>query len=303
MGTYLVMKNNVKRCFHHKLLFAVTFFIPLILCIAFGMIRFGKTTVRAGILMNQENANSEMKGDLFRLLDQSSGIKYENADARSVNTDLMTGKYHIILDYRESNAIDHFKLLSYQKEEKTQFMERCFKEAMVKKQPVILSGMKKKGLTVTQRSLASLLTLFMIFTTIFAAAMIKDRQNGMINRYRLAKQSGMGYMTGYLAYLFLITFVQVLLCMSALMLVQKEFALGVTKAFVLALLITAISAVFSMLVCLISKNEVQANIMASSVAAVMSLMGGTFVAVSSMPGLLRILSFVSPVRWLLFLIK
>lgn len=53
---------------------------------------------------------------------------------------------------------------------------------------------------------------------------------------------------------------------------------------------------------MISSSEVQAGILAYSFAVLMSLLGGTFIAVEAIPRLIRMLSYISPMRWVVELL-
>ncbi|HWT74485.1 MAG TPA: ABC transporter permease [Mobilitalea sp.] len=304
MGIYLVMKNNFKRSFRHKALFAVTFILPVILCIITGAIRFGHSSIRVGILGLDTNSYlSADRKEVYEILNKSDGLTYGAASKGTFQTDLILGKFHIILDYSKSRTINSFQLLGNQDEGKLLQLEKIVKEAVTKKQPVTLTGLKPKGLSVTERSITIILTLFMVLSTVHASGIIRDKQNGIVLRYQFAKLGSTGYAAGYTIYNFLIIYAQVLLCMMALLFIQKGFSLDSRELFIISLLIAVISAGFSMLICLGSKSEVQSNIMASALAVVFSLLGGTFVAIDAMPGLLRILSFISPDRWMVELLR
>ncbi len=304
MGTYLVMVNNFRRGFHHKLLFILTFILPILLCLAIGLVKFDKTTIRLGILMSDTDPiKASDKEALYKLLEASKGIKYDKAKEKTLNTDLIAGKFHIILDYRESDAIDQFEIISYQNAENTVFLKNMLQKAFRNKEQIQLTENKKEALSVTERSMAVLLTLFMIFSSIHTSAIIRDRQSGMQKRYEFARRSGSGYILGYMLYNLIITCLQLLLCILVLTFIQKDFNLNIAEVFILTLIIAMISCIFSMSICLISSSEVQANIITSALTAVMSLLGGTFVAVEAMPALLRILSFASPISWVVELIR
>lgn len=304
MGTYLVMKNNFARCIRHRLLFLITFLIPILLCVILGAVNFGKTTLRVGILgLETGFMDIADKNEIYQLLDRSEGIRYASADLGTLNTDLMTGKFQAVLDYRESEAAGSFELISYQNKEKTALLKAMLQEAFSKQEPVRLTGLKPQGLSVTERSMAMLFTMFLVFSTVHASMLIRDRQNGIISRYRFARKSSIGYVAGFFLQNLMITYFQILLCILALSFVQKGFALAMGQLLICSAAMAVISSGSAILICLGSKNEVQSNITASSLAAVMSLLGGTFVAVEAMPGLLRILSYASPVRWAVELLR
>ncbi len=302
MGIYLVMKNNFKRGFQHKRLFLLTFLLPVIVCALFGLVRFDKTTVRVGIL-EASVLKLEDHEALYDIFDASKGITYAHADEESINTDLITGKYHVLLDYRNSKNLEDYQLITYEKEAKGEWINTVFKKAFEDREPVILENPKKQGLSTTERSMALLMSLFMIFSTLHASAMIRDRQNGTYLRYQYANKSGVGYILGYILHNVVITYAQVLLCMGSLLILQKNFSLTVMEILVLSSIVTGIASIFAVVICMTSKSEVQANISASAIASIMSLLGGTFVAVEAMPGLLRILSLISPIHWVVELIR
>lgn len=304
MGIYLVMKNNFKRSFNHKSLFAVMFLLPIILCLIAGSINFGKTSIRVGILGLDTRAEKEaFQNEIYQVLKQSEGVTYAFADQESMNTDLMSGRFHIILDYRGSSLPEDFKLITFRKEDKKELLTVMFQNALSKQSPIHLTGLKPKGFTVSERSIALLLTMFMILSTVQATMLIRDKQSGTFFRYQFVKKSGSSYIIGGFLHNLLITFGQILFCFTALLLIHKDFTLTVTQDLLLSALIAVIASVFSTLISLGSKSEVQANITASALTALLSLLGGTFVAVEAMPGLLRILSSASPVRWVIELLR
>jgi ABC-2 type transport system permease protein len=269
-----------------------------------GSIKTGKTSIRVGILEDLPNQLTEMEQqELSDILGKSEGIKYAFAEEDSLHTDLMTGKYHVVLDYRDSNSINDFALMSYENEDKKMALKELLRSAIMKKENINLSSMAKKGITETERSMALLLSLFMILATIPTAAIIRDKQSGTFVRFHFAKKSSVGYVLGYIVHTFLITLVQVVLCMVVLDIVQKNFNITIIVGAMTGVLIAGIATIFSTIICLGSKSEMQANITASSLAAVMSLLGGTFVAIESMPRLLQMISMASPIRWIVELTR
>lgn len=302
MGTCLVMINSFKRGLHHKLLFAATFLIPIAICLLIGMIQFDKTAIRVGIL-EADSENEQTAKELYQLLDQSKGIKYERAQLDTLNIDQITGKYHVILDYRNSSTLGQFELLSYQSDEKNIKIKNALQKAFSEKEPIILTGLKNGGLAISERMTALLLSLLLVFSSIYTATIIKDRQSGTIQRYQFSRSIASSYIFGHLFYVLIITYCQALLCLTALLIVQKNFSLNIIETLIIPLIIAAISTIIGMLISMGSKTEVQANITASALAAIMSLLGGTFVAIEDMPKLLRLFSYVSPVRWIVELVR
>ncbi len=308
MGCFPVMKNNLKRYYRHKTLFAVTFLLPLILCALFSLIDFNQVSLRVGVLSGEEIKEVSKPGEedyrtvLYQVLEQSKGISFAMATEDSLNMDLMTGHYQVVLDCR-GDSINDLRVIAYKPEKYTAFLQKAVTAAVMNREVLKLEGLKQKGLGETERSITMLLTLFMVFTVLYASLLLRDKQSGTYLRYQYAKSTKTGYIAGHIASVFLMTLLQVLFCMATLTILSDGFQLSMEEFGVLAVVLAGIATLVAVVICLISKSEVQAGILASSVAVLMSLLGGTFVAVEAMPRLLRILSYVSPMRWVVELLQ
>ena len=308
MECFPVMKNNLKRYYRHKTLFVITFLLPLILCVLFGLIDFDEVSLRVGVLSVEElTENSEPKeGDyrdiLYQVLNQSKGITFSKAKEESLNMDLMTGHYQVILDC-SGESLSELRVIAYKPENYTAFLQKAVTAAVINQEPLTLEGLKQKGLQKTERSITMLLTLFMVFTILYASLLIRDKQSGTYLRYQYAKNTKAGYIIGHVASVFIMTFLQVLICMALLSILSDGFYLSMPEFGILAVVLAGLATLVAIVICLISKSEVQAGVLASSVAVLMSLLGGTFVAVDAMPWLLRMISYASPMRWVVELLQ
>jgi ABC-2 type transport system permease protein len=302
------MKNNLKRYYRHKALFAVTFLLPLILCTLFGFIDFDQVSLRVGVLSAEELPGDSEPGEedyraiLYQVLDQSKGITFSRAKEESLNMDLMTGHYQLVLDCRSEN-LNELRVIAYKPEKYTAFLQKAVTTAVVNQEPLMLAGLKQKGLQETERSTTMLLTLFMVFSILYASLLIRDKQSGTYLRYQYAKNTKVDYIAGHIVSVFSMTLLQVLICMALLSILSDGFHLSLPEFGILAVAIAGLATLSSVMICMISKSEVQAGVLASSAAVLMSLLGGTFVAVESMPWLLRMISYASPMRWVVELLQ
>lgn len=304
MGIYLVMKNNLKRSQKHRALFIISFLLPVILCCLFGLIRFDKVRLRVGILEAQDEITDKKDNEeLYRLLEQSEGISYAVANAETSNTDLMMGRFHMLLDYRSAASTSEVQIISYQSEERQQLLHEALQKMIKDKSPLNLTGFKEPGLSITERSLTMVLSLFMVFATIHASALIRDRESGVMIRYEYTGYRKLEYILGYFFHTLLITLIQAIICINILSLLQPGFSLSFMEAVILTLAITVMSTIYGVAICTFSKSEVTANVIASSMSGLFAILGGTFVAVEAMPGLLRMLSLASPMRWVVELLQ
>lgn len=302
MGIYLVMKNNFNKNRKNKLSFFVSFFLPVILCLVAGSIEFKNPSVRIGILYGDNNRMKAEVGEVFHLLNSSEGLKAAIADEDTLNTDLITGRFHAVMDYRESSSVESFHLLSNQDENRMEVLEGSIKEAVRNRKAISFGGYTKEKLSSAEQSMAIILTIFLVISTVHAVGIISDKQSGTFTRYRFSGQKAGSYVVGYLLYNFVLTLTGVVLSILLLSVV-KELSISVIGGIMIAFAIASLSTMLSTVITLGSKSELQANVMASSFAALASILGGTFVAIEHMPKLLQILSFASPVRWIIELTK
>lgn len=301
MGTYLVMKNNMKRSLRHKPQFIIAFLLPVVICLLFGLIKFDKVSLRVGILGGDRSTTKEL--ELITANTEQTVIRYATANENSMNTDLAMGRYHFILDFRGSKAINQFTLISNYPEQKEHYLATALEQSLRNRTVLSLEGMKAEEMSVTERTAAILLTLFLTIATIPCASIIRDKQSGILTRYRYAGRDIRSYLFGNALYVFLITLLQVTLCIGVLTLLQQDFHLTIQAMVLLTISITGMSTVYATIICYVSKSEVQANITAAALATIMSLLGGTFISVTAMPWLLRMLSYASPVRLIVELLR
>lgn len=280
MGTYLVIKNNFRRNFNHKFVFAFSFLFPFLLCLAAGMVNhIGKSDLRVGVISTGEVSRDE----ITMLFNNTVEYECEKASRDSVYSDLIMGKYHIVLDYSNPNSGKNPELLSIQN------MDKLTAEV--------------QSLTKTERAIAYLMTLFMITAVVQGSVIIRDKSVGTLERYCYSLHNKRSYYVGFFFHNLILTFLQGEIAMLIMMVMDKDWELSFGEGILAAVFIALISVTFAFVICAISKKDMNANISASSIAVILSILGGTFVAVGNMPGLFQIMSLFSPIRWIIQIIQ
>ncbi len=274
MGICLVIKNNFIRNYNHKIIFVFSFLFPILLCLAAGYFNnIGKSDLRIGIISSEKID----KTDIEKVVKSNIPFIYEKASSESMYSDLITGKYQLILKYKKSNQKP--EILTVRNMDKLTT-------------PV-------KSLTKTERALAFLMTLFMITGVVQGSVIIKDKSQGTLERYCYSLQKKRSYYVGFFIHNFIITFLQGETAMLIMMLFDKKWDLKPVQSVLIAGFIAVIACLYAALLCGVSKSDMSANISASSFAVILSLLGGTFVAVENMPKVFQLMSFVSPIRWII----
>ena len=283
MGIYLVIKNNIKRAMRNHMNIVMVVLAPLLICVVTVIsLQFKTNIVRVGILDDANTTKEDIKY-VMEQLDGYQGIEVQRAESTLINTNLIMGRYH--------RYIDTTKPLEPQVRE-------------IKASTVIAKNVSnsEKSSKTAKQAVGLLITTFLILATVHATQYLKDQKSGTISRYMMSGRVKGSYFIGYCGYTFLITAVQCGVClglMTAIMpRVRMEFTLFITIVLTIALL----AAVLSMCIVKLSKSDLRANLTASSVAIILSLLAGTFVATEHMPKSMQTLQVLNPINWILNLL-
>ena len=277
MGTYLVIKNNLKRSFYNRILFILLLVLPVLLTVLIGFVnQISSNSLRVGILTEENLVSTENMTDI---LHPSENIQYKQANVNSIHTDLIMKKFDFILDFRYAKEEKDYEVITYYGvEEETQ---------------------KEVGITPTERMTAFLLTLLMITSTLNASGLIRDRKDGTLTRYRYSPQGVASYLSGYVFYTMIMAALQIAFSLLILRLLQIPFHLSLGSTIIIGTLIVGISSAFGTFISVTCKSDMKANITASSIAMFCSAIGGNFVPYVQMPNIMKSISVFSPVRWIL----
>ena len=279
MEAYLVMKNNLKRSFKKKSTYLFMILIPIFIGIAGVLTNYiSEGNISVGVL---NNPNNTIK---IEELNNIKNIKYSEVNENTINTDVIVGKYDFVLDY---NNKEEMKLL--------------IREIVTASESKNI--LSENNISDTERYISMLMTVYLIIATIYAANLNKDRENGTLERFCLAGKKKINYICGYLLSTGIIVFIQVSIAFMFLEIVDKNFTLDISKIILLIFVIMIVSTLYAIVSSLILKKEMRTNIVASSLAMLLSILGGTFIAVDNMPELLQGLSYLSPIRWVLLIIS
>lgn len=280
MGIYLVTKNNLKRIFLTKSIYIIIFLLPVIICVL-GIIINGLSnrTIRVGIVTD----NTAIYQVCENQMNQYENIQYERADASTIHTDLIMSRYQYAINYLDGTDTE---------------------DSINKIKQLALSNLEKNSNSIsqTERMLSMLMTVYMIIATIYATKIIKDKNDGTFQRFTYSGNNAKKYAMGYFISTGIMILIQAFIAIIIFKLFDKYFSLSLIKAFVIIMAITLFSTVYGVIIALINKKDMNANICASSIAAICSLLGGTFVSIADMPHFLQVLSIVSPIRWIIGLV-
>lgn len=280
MEIYLVMKSNLKRNFLTK----STYFIILLLPVIISMIGIfangiSSNSIRVGVF-TEDNKDYE---DFQKRMNGYENIQYEKADGKTIHTDVIMSKYQYVVNYLEGK--DTEGILNE--------IENIGKNGLEK---------NKSNITLTERIVAMLTMVYMIMATLYATKIIKDKKDGTFQRFIFSGNGKIKYAMGYALSTGTIIFIQIIIAIVIVILVDENIAMSLSKAISVIMAMTFLSTIYGMVMAMINKKDMNANICASSVAVICSLIGGTFVSISEMPYFLQVVSIISPIRWMIELV-
>lgn len=262
LAVYLVMKNNLKRCFQNKTTYLLILSIPLLISIV-GMI---------SINITERNVKIGTVGAVSKeTFEQVTLVKINK---ETIHTDFIMGKYDYIL---KGDAAEDMKNI----------------------QILIDNKAKKSGLTGEKQLIAMLITVYLVIATVYASKQIVDRSNKTLERYCYAGNKKESYMFGTFCSTALIVFLEVMVALLLFYFLTPDFSYSLAQVLELGMKITLITSLFAAILSQFAPSEMSANMIAAFFAMISSIIGGTFVAVNAMPKFLQLLSIISPVRWLL----
>lgn len=283
MGIYLVIKNNIKRAVRNRTNITMVVLIPLLICVVTVIsLQFKNNIVRVGILDGEKSTEKDIEY-VMEQLEGYQGIEVQRAEATLINTNLIMGRYHRYIDTTKS-------------------LEPQVQEIKASTAIVENASNSEKSSKEAKQVVGLLITTFLILATVHAAEYLKDQKSGMISRYMMSGRVKGSYFLGYCGYTFLITAVQCGVCLGLIVAIMPKIRMEFTLFIAIVLTIALLAAVLAMCVVKLSRSDLRANLTMSSIAIILSLLAGTFVATEHMPKFMQMLQVINPVNWILNLL-
>lgn len=296
MSTCIVFTNNFKRGLSNKVTFLITAFIPIVVIIL-GICAnyFGQPSFNIGLLNSEQ---SDVSQKVVQSLKDTKGIQVGFASSSTLQTDLITGKFTAVVDF--SGEEGHFTLLSSKNESVTKELEQLINRYMADPVSIIdINSLQETSLGIPQRTMAFIVMVLMLTSTVTASIMIKDKNTGTFTRFLYSPQKVATYIVGNILYNFTISYIQFVIAILMISLFRVDIGIHYYNLLLMGIWVSALATAFGTCIASLFKKEMYANLFSSCIALVLSLIGGTFVAVDRMPTLLTYISAISPTRWVI----
>ncbi|MGL5415125.1 MAG: ABC transporter permease [Clostridium sp.] len=292
MISLLIAKKEFMRNLKSKKKLIFMSVVPLLtIIVAIGINTLMKPSINLGVI-----GESEIAKDFVNRVSNIDGVKINQGNRNSINTDMILAKYVAIIDFQNE---DNIKVYSLDKSIK-ETIEKSIDNTMIIES--LVSTLEENTLNTEERSSGFIFTAMMISSILVSCTMLKDREDGVLTRYILSGNGVSNYIMGNFIYNLISSSVQVILSIILIYILKFNIGDFTGEFLIVLLLIVLISASLSTLIAVTSNNELQGSLIALTLALIISLFGGAFLPLDKMPDLLKIVSNLSVSKWIIELV-
>ncbi|MGL4912141.1 MAG: ABC transporter permease [Romboutsia sp.] len=292
MISLLIAKKEFMRNLKSKKKLIFMSVVPLLtIIVAIGINTLMKPSINLGVI-----GESEIAKDFVNRVSNIDGVKINQGNRNSINTDMILAKYVAIIDFQNE---DNIKVYSLDKSIK-ETIEKSIDNAMIIES--LVSTLEENTLNTEERSSGFIFMAMMISSILVSCTMLKDREDGVLTRYILSGNGVSNYIMGNFIYNLVSSSIQVILSIILIYILKFNIGDFTGEFLIVLLLIVLISASLSTLIAVTSNSELQGSLIASTLALIISLFGGAFLPLDKMPDLLKIVSNLSVSKWIIELV-
>lgn len=295
MIALIVAKNEFIRNFKNKKKLVLTFLLPLLsIIVAIGINNMMKPSINIGVIENQY-VNKEAKVKMNGV----DRVNLSRANKNTINTDMILAKYLGVVEFKKGNDFEVYCLDTNMKIEIEKAVSEVINSGNVDKTKGLLNILDEGSLSASQRGNGFIFITLIITCTMSASIMLKDKDDRILLRYLTTPNKLYGYILGNYIYNLINTIIQILVSSIFIYLLKIDMGISIVQFIILGIIIAIVASSISILFTVISNNELQASLLASSIALVMALFGGAFLPIEKMPNMLKLISNISPTKWII----
>lgn len=301
MGIGIVIKNEFIRSLRYKKKLVLGLLIPVIsIIVAMAINSFMKPSINIGVINNSTEAiYEEFKAEATAI----DGLKVSEANVESANTDMILAKYSAIIQFNKDESFEVSSLDNKVNVNIEKIMDEYFIDGELNGFKDVLLTLESENMTVAERAGCFILLTLIISCTLSACNLIKDNDDGTLKRFSLSPNKIGVYIIGVYLYNLLNTIIQVIISVSILIALPIEIGISGIELLVIGLVIAIIASSLSTFIVILCKSELQASVISSVVALIMSLLGGAFLPLDKMPTALQYISNITITKWLVVFIE
>lgn len=295
MISLLVAKNEFIRSLKNKKKLILTFLLPLLsIIVAIGINNMMKPSINIGVIENQY-VNKEAKVKMNGV----DRVNLSRSNKNTTNTDMILAKYLGVVEFKKGNDFKVYCLDPNMKIEIEKAVSEVINSGNVDKTKGLLNILDEGSLSASQRGSGFIFITLIITCTMSASIMLKDKEDRILLRYLTTPNKLSGYILGNYIYNLINTIIQILVSSVFIYILKIDMGITISQFIVLGIVTAIIASSISILFTVISNSELQASLLASSIALVMALFAGAFLSIEKMPNILKLISNISPIKWII----
>jgi ABC-2 type transport system permease protein len=307
MEVYIVLKNNFKRATKSKIKFLLIFLIPtIVITLTILMNTLIKPNFTIGVI---DNSKCEESSRIIQLLNKTTGVKLQEANKNSIRTDLIMARYAVVIEFKKSfkmeeiNDLNNYVNIYSQKPSLSQDITKLLNYYMYNNTPMELQDFSnelfQEQMSLAQRIMGFIMMCLFITTTMTAAIMIKDKEEGILTRYKYSSNRISHYTMANLIYNFIITYGQLVIAAVIMSILNVHIGISLIVFLEITLLLAFVATAFGTIIGSVFKTEMKANMVSAAIALTTTLFGGGFLPIEKMPKGIKFISYFTPTRWIL----
>ncbi|CEQ16562.1 ABC transporter permease [Paraclostridium sordellii] len=295
MTSLLVAKNEFIRSLKNKKKLVLTFLLPLLsIIVAIGINNMMKPSINIGVIENQYvNKEAKLK---MNVVDR---VNLSRANKNTINTDMILAKYLGVVEFKKGNDFKVYCLDTNMKIEIEKAVSEVINSGNVDKTKGLLNILDEGSLSASQRGSGFIFITLIITCTMSASIMLKDKEDRILLRYLTTPNKLSGYILGNYIYNLINTIIQILVSSVFIYILKIDMGITISQFIVLGIITAIIASSISILFTVISNSELQASLLASSITLGMALFGVVFLPIEKMPNILKLISNISPIKWII----
>lgn len=295
MIALLVAKNEFIRSLKDKKKLVLIILVPLIsIIVAMGANSLMKPSIKIGIIENDYSPK-----DFNNNIETLEEIKVLKANKETINTDMILAKYLGVIEFKENNEFEVYCLDKNIKLDLRNSINEVIEKGETNKLQGLLNLLEEGTLSVAQRGSGFIFIPLIITCTLSSIVLLKDKKDKVLERYSTSPNKLSSYILGNYIYNTINSIFQVVISILLIYLLKINTGIYIYEFIIIGIIIAIASSSIALLITVISNGELQASLLASSIALIMALFGGAFLPIEKMPDTLKVISNLSITKWII----
>ncbi len=295
--TFLILKKEWMKSKKHPIQLLLTLLLPIIVtCLVILFSNQMKPSIRLGFI------NESARPDIIKSLEESSSLSrltFTPADANSLYSDLMISKYAAIIKLKSDYTFEVFSLDAELKEQLSALLQHYSTQEELPLFSSLLGEQSSGTLSSTSRSMSFIFLSMIITATLLAISIHREKTEGLLTRYGLSPHHSLAYVTGFFLFNLGMTLLQTFLTAGLIFTFKLPLDISLSLFILIGSLISFSCSTLAFLIVSLTSHELSANILASSIGLLLSLLGGAFLPLTKMPHSFKVISQFTFTRWLI----